>query len=42
MAGSSLQLEGIEVHAAVFRWRMDDREGAGSYQLWVRDEPAAA
>ena len=42
VAGSSLQLEGIEVHAAVFRWRMDDREGSGSYQLWVRDEPAAA
>jgi hypothetical protein len=42
VAGSSLQLEGIEVHAAIFRWRMDDREGAGSYELWVRDEPDAA
>lgn len=42
VAGSSLQLEGLEVHAAVFRWRMDDREGVGIYELWVRDEPAAA
>ena len=42
VAGSSLGLEGLDVHAAVFRWRMGDREGAGAYELWVRSEPAAA
>jgi hypothetical protein len=42
VAGSSLQLEGIAVHAAVFRWRMEDREGTGSYELMTRSEPEAA
>ena len=42
VAGSSLQLEGLAVHAAVFRWRMEDREGAGAYELWVRGEREAA
>ena len=42
VAGSSLSLEGLDVHAAVFRWRMGDREGAGAYELWVRPDPAAA
>ena len=42
VAGSSLQMDEIDVHAAVFRWRMEDREGAGAYQLWVRSEPEAA
>lgn len=42
IAGSSLQLDGLEVHVAIFRWRMEDREGAGAYELWVRDEPPAA
>lgn len=42
VAGSSLQLEGLDVHAAVFRWRMDDREGAGAYELMARSEPEAA
>ncbi len=42
VAGSSLQLERIDVHAAVFRWRMEDREGAGAYELAVRREPEAA
>lgn len=42
VAGSSLSLEGVDVHAAVFRWRMDDREGAGAYELWVRSEPQPA
>jgi hypothetical protein len=36
VAGSSLQLEAADVHAAVFRWRMGDREGAGSYELMTR------
>jgi hypothetical protein len=41
-AGVSLALEGLHVHAAVFGWRMDGREGAGAYELTVREEPAAA
>jgi hypothetical protein len=43
VAGSSLDLEGLTVHAAVFRWRMDERVGAGAYELMVRREsPTAA
>jgi hypothetical protein len=42
VAGSSLQLEHVDVHAAIFRWRMEDREGAGAYELWVRREQEAA
>ncbi|MGI8945434.1 MAG: DUF7064 domain-containing protein [Thermoleophilaceae bacterium] len=42
LAGSSLQLEGIDVHAAIFRWRMEGREGAGAYELWIRRDPEAA
>ncbi len=42
VAGSSLSLEGLDVHAAIFHWRMQEREGAGAYELWVRSEPAAA
>jgi hypothetical protein len=43
IAGSSLELEGLEVHAAVFAWRLEGREGIGAYELMVRREtPAAA
>ena len=42
IAGSSLDLEGVQVHAAVFRWRLDGREGIGAYELMVRSEPPAA
>jgi hypothetical protein len=43
IAGSSLELEGVTVHAAVFRWRVEGREGMGAYELMVREEsPAAA
>jgi hypothetical protein len=43
VAGSSLELEGVDVHAAIFRWRMEDREGAGAYELMARVvEPQAA
>lgn len=42
VAGSSLQLELIDVHAAVFRWRMEEREGIGAYELAVRRNPVAA
>ena len=41
VAGSSLELEGLNVHAAVFRWRMEEREGLGAYELMLRDEPPA-
>jgi hypothetical protein len=42
VAGSSLQLDELEVHAAVFRWRIDGREGIGAYELMTRREPPAA
>jgi len=42
VAGSSLALEGLEVHAAIFRWRMEDLEGAGAYEVWARTELEAA
>src|SRR5205085_6728560 len=41
-AGASLNLEGLRVNAAVFAWTMEGREGAGAYDLVVRDEPAEA
>jgi hypothetical protein len=42
VAGSSLQLNDLNVHAAVFRWRIDGREGIGAYELMARTEPPAA
>jgi hypothetical protein len=43
IAGSSLELEGLTVHAAIFRWRLEGREGLGAYELMVREEsPEAA
>jgi hypothetical protein len=41
-AGSSLALDGLDVHAAVFRWRMEGRDGAGAYELWARARSEAA
>jgi hypothetical protein len=41
-AGASLTLEGLRVNAAVFEWTMEGRQGAGAYDLVVRDEPDAA
>lgn len=41
-AGASLTLEGLRVHAAVFAWRMEGRDGVGAYDIIVRDEPATA
>ena len=41
-AGASLTLEGLRVHAAVFGWRMEGRDGVGAYDIVVRDEPDAA
>ena len=42
VAGTSLALDGLDVHAAVFGWKMDGREGAGAYDLMVRSEPPEA
>ena len=41
-AGTSLDLEGLRVHAAVFSWRMDGRQGTGAYEIAVRAVPEAA
>ena len=44
-AGTSIQLEGLSVHAAAFTWRMEGHVGAGLYELTLRSEdaePAAA
>jgi hypothetical protein len=35
-AGSSLELEGLDVHAAVFSWRLEGQEALGQYELAVR------
>ncbi len=42
LAGSSLDLEGLQVHAAIFRWRLDGRDATGAYELMVRTDPPAA
>lgn len=41
-AGSSLEMGGLDVHAAAFSWGMDGREGAGVYELWARSRSEAA
>ena len=44
-AGTSLELEGLYVHAGAFTWRMEGHVGSGLYELTVRRddaEPAAA
>ncbi len=40
--GTTLELPGLRVNASVFAWRMEGREGVGSYELTVRAEPQAA
>ena len=42
IAGSSLDLDALQVHVAIFRWRLDGREGIGAYELMLRMEPPAA
>jgi hypothetical protein len=42
IAGSSVEMDPVQVHAAVFRWRLDGREGIGAYELMVRVEPPEA
>jgi hypothetical protein len=41
-AGASLTLEGLQVNAAVFEWRMEGRVGAGAYDVAVRERREAA
>jgi len=42
IAGSSFDLDALQVHTAVFRWRLDGREGIGAYELMVRAIPPVA
>jgi len=43
VAGTSLELEGLSVHIAIFRWQLEGAEGYGAYELMVREPaPAAA
>jgi hypothetical protein len=42
IAGSTFELDAIQVHTAVFRWRLDGREGIGAYELMVRVIPPVA
>lgn len=41
-AGASLTLEGLHVNAAVFAWRMEGRDGAGAYDVALRERREAA
>jgi hypothetical protein len=41
-AGLTLGLEGLRVDAGLVAWRMEGRDGAGSYEITVRAEPEAA
>jgi hypothetical protein len=44
-AGTSLELDGLFVHAGAFTWRMEGNVGSGVYELTMRrgdDEPVAA
>lgn len=41
VAGSSLDLTGLSVQVAMFRWRLDGREAVGGYELMLRVEPPA-
>jgi hypothetical protein len=43
LAGTSLELEGLEVHAAIFSWKLEGSDAIGAYELMVRSQaPAAA
>lgn len=41
-AGLTLALEGLRVDAGLVAWRMEGRDGAGSYEITVRSEPGEA
>lgn len=43
VAGTSLELEGLSVHIAIFNWQLEGAGGYGAYELMVREPaPAAA
>lgn len=42
VSGTTLQLEQLRVNASVFAWRMEGREGAGAYDLVIREQPPVA
>lgn len=42
VAGTTLDLDGLRVHASIFSWRMGGHEGAGAYELSLRSGPADA
>ena len=43
IAGTSLELEGVSVHIAIFEWQLEGAQGYGAYELMVREPaPAAA
>jgi hypothetical protein len=41
-SGLSLALAGLRVDAAIVGWRMEGRDGVGSYEITTRDEPPEA
>lgn len=41
-AGLTLALDGLRVDAGLVAWRMEGRDGVGSYEITVRDEPGEA
>jgi hypothetical protein len=41
-AGLTLALEGLRVDAGLVAWRMDGRDGAGTYEITVRETPDEA
>jgi hypothetical protein len=41
-AGLTLALEGLRVDAGLVAWRMEGRDGVGSYEITTRDEPGEA
>ena len=42
VAGSSLELDGLRVEAAVFAWSMNGREGFGGYEITARESSGDA
>ena len=42
VAGTSLELEGLSVHIAIFHWLLEGVEGYGAYELMVREPPPDA
>jgi hypothetical protein len=42
VAGTTLSLDGLRVNAAVFSWTMEGRDGAGAYEVTIRDQPPEA